>query len=65
MPMMGKLTTANRKLHRQGTPPIITVKDYSPQQGMLRLSAAVKVGPAGMSDDSQGIIEKAKPASTR
>jgi hypothetical protein len=65
MPMMGKLTAANKKLHRRGTPPIVTVKGCSPQQGMRRPSAADKDEPAGAAADFQGIIEKAEPVSTR
>jgi hypothetical protein len=65
MSMMGKLTAASEKFHRRGTPPIVTVKGHSPQQGIWRPSAAVRVGPTGMSEDSQGIIEKAEPVSMR
>jgi hypothetical protein len=53
------------KAHRQGTPPIVTVKGRSPQQGIRRPSAAVRVGPTGVSEDSQGILEKAELVSTR
>jgi hypothetical protein len=42
-----------------------TVKDFCPQQGMRRLSAADKEGPAGGSEESHGIMEKADPVSTR
>jgi hypothetical protein len=44
---------------------MVTAKDRSPQQGMRRPSAAVRVGPEGRDDDSKGIIEKAEPVSTR
>jgi hypothetical protein len=65
MPMIGKLTVASKKFHRRGTPPIVTLKGRSPQQEMRRPWAAVRVGPLGVSEDSQGIIEKAEPVSTR
>jgi hypothetical protein len=42
-----------------------TVKDFSPQQGMRLPSAADKEGPAGGSEESHGMMEKAEPVSTR
>jgi hypothetical protein len=44
---------------------MVTVQDRSPQQGIRRPSAAVREGPEGVSVDSQGIMEKAEPVSTR
>jgi hypothetical protein len=41
------------------------VKDFSPQQGMHLPSAADKKGPAGGSEESHGMMEKADPVSTR
>jgi hypothetical protein len=38
---------------------------YSYKLQRRQPSAAVKVGPTGVSEDFQGIIEKAKPVSTR
>jgi hypothetical protein len=63
--MMGKLTAASRKPHRRGMPPMDTVKDFSPQQGMRLPSAADKEGPEGGSEESHGMMEKADPVSTR
>jgi hypothetical protein len=44
IPIIGKLTAANKKSQRRATPAMVTVKDRSPQQGMWRLSAAVGGG---------------------
>jgi hypothetical protein len=65
MPIIGKLTPANRKSQRRATPAMVTVQDRSPQHGIRRPSAAVREGPEGVSVDSQGIMEKAEPVSTR
>jgi hypothetical protein len=56
-----------RKTHcsQQKVPPVmVTMQDRSPQQGMRRPLAAVRVGPNVVSDDSHGMIEKADPVST-
>ncbi len=42
-----------------------TVKDFSPQQEMCLPSAADKEGPAGGSEESHGMMEKAELVSTR
>jgi hypothetical protein len=64
-PKIGKATAARRKVQSLDSPPMETVKDFSPQHGMERPSAPVKLGPEGTRLDCQGMMEKAEPVSTR
>jgi hypothetical protein len=57
--------TASKNCHWRGTPPMVTVKSRSHQQGMRRPSAPARLGPEGGAEDCQGIMENAKPVSTR
>jgi hypothetical protein len=59
------LTAASKNCHWRGMPPMVTVKDCSPQQGMRRPSAPVRLGPEGGADDCHGKMENAEPVSMR